>query len=461
MADTSPRAGRPNVLVVLADQWRGTDQGWRGNHEVLTPHLDRLAVSGVAVPGAYANAPVCCPSRASLLTGQLPHRHRVVANDLPLPDGIPTIADALSDCGYRTGWIGKWHLDGLPRDKFVPPERRRGFAYWAGTNCTHDYFDGHYYTGADPTPVPFQGYEPEVQTELALRFLAEPDDRPFFLFMSYNPPHDPYEDVPARYLDRVDLGELSVRANAVDDPGQRTLLQQYYAGIAAIDDQVGRLTAALEELGQLSNTLVVVTSDHGDMLGSHGRWAKQVPHEESISVPLVLSWPDRLAPREIRDGVIGLVDLAPTLLGLVDAPALPGTYGRDLSDAIAGDGPLRDAVLLLNAVSCDAGHQQGVKEWRGVRTGALTYAREVDVGRPWLLFDNLHDPWQRRNLVGDDDSVLRMDRLLDRMLAEAGDPALPAESMLRAVDMVEAWNARELELHGDQARLVAPEGVLP
>jgi arylsulfatase A-like enzyme len=457
VADLDPPARRrPNVLVVLADQWRGTDQGWRGNREVLTPHLDRLAASGVAVPGAYANAPVCCPSRASLLTGRLPHRHRVLANDLPLPDGIPTIADALADAGYRTGWIGKWHLDGLPRDKAVPPERRRGFAYWAGTNCTHDYFDGHYYTGDDPAPVRFEGYEPHVQTELALRFLADPDDRPFFLFVSYNPPHDPYEDVPAEYLERYDPSTLTVRANADDGPSERHLLAQYYAGISAVDDQIGRLVDGLEEHGLRSNTLVVVTADHGDMLGSHGRRAKQVPHEESVAVPLVLSWPDRLPARECGDGVIGLVDLGPTILGLVGAPALPGTDGIDLSAALTGEGALREAVLLLNAVSFDAGYEQGVGEWRGLRTSEMTYARHVD-GRPWVLFDNAHDPWQRRNLVGDDSAVAEMERLLDRLLAEAGDPALPADPMLRSLDLVDAWNARELELHGERARVLSAE----
>jgi arylsulfatase A-like enzyme len=446
----------PNVLLILADQWRGTDQGWRGNKSVRTPHLDRLAETGVAIHRAYANAPVCGPSRASLLTGLWPHRHGVVANDLPLAPGIPTIADRFAGSGYRTGWIGKWHLDGLPRDKFVAPERRRGFGYWAGTNCTHDYFDAHYYTGDDPAPVRFRGYEPDVQTELALRFLAEDDDRPFFLFLSYNPPHDPYEDVPAEYVARYDEATLVPRGNASDDPGSRRTLRHYYAGISAVDDQLGRLVGRLDALGLRSDTLVVVTADHGDMLGSHGRRAKQVPYEEAISVPLVLSWPGRLAPRELREGLFGLVDLAPTLLGLAGAQALPDTYGIDLSGGVTGTGSLREAVLLLNAVSADEGFRQGVTEWRGLRTDGFTYARLVD-GTPWVLFDNTRDPWQQHNLVADTQAVNQLNRLLDELLIEANDPATPAEETLRTLGLVDAWNARERELNGDGARLLPAE----
>lgn len=455
----------PNILLVLADQWRGVDQGWRGGTGARTPHLDRLARQGVSVPGAYANAPVCGPSRASLLTGRLPHRHGVVANDLPLAPGIPTIADVLRGEGYRTGWIGKWHLDGLPRDKWVPPERRRGFAYWAATNCSHRYFDAVYYTGNDPAPVRFQGYEPHVQTGLALDFVRRHREAPFFLVVSYGPPHDPYEDVPEEYLARYDPATLTPRPNAAGAEVLRRT-RQYYAGISAVDDQIGRLVGGLEELGLDDDTLVVVTSDHGDMLGSHGRWAKQVPYEESVNVPLVFRWKGRLPAGERRSGVFGLVDLAPTLLGLVGAPPLPDTYGRDLSEAVAHGGALRDEVLLLNAVSFDQGFRQGVPEWRGFRSRTLTYARRAD-GVPWLLFDNERDPWQLHNLVdgsgehagagppfGAAEAVREADRRLDRLLAEAGDRPAPAEETLRALGLVTAWNARETHLHGSSARLL-------
>jgi arylsulfatase A-like enzyme len=450
----------PNVLLVLADQWRGSDQGWIGNVEVHTPHLDALAAGGVRVRDAFANSPVCGPSRGSLITGLLPHQHHVVANDLPLRAGLPTVADVLGGAGYRTGWIGKWHLDGLPRDKWVAPQRRRGFAYWAAVNCSHRYLDAHYYRGADPEPVPFTGYEPDVQTDLALEFLAGRDGgdtaQPFFLTVSYGPPHDPYPDVPQSYLDRYDTDRLTPRANSADGPPERERLRQYYAGITAVDEQLGRLLAALRTAGRLDDTLVVVTSDHGDMLGSHGRRAKQVPFEEAVRVPMVLSWPARLAPRDVA-GRMGLVDLPTTILGLVGADPLPGAYGRDLSPALTGRGVLREAVLLSNSVSFDEGHRQGVPEWRGFRDGRHTYARLVD-GSPWLLFDDDADPWQQHNLVDDPvhaDTVRAADARLDGLLAEAGDEPAPAAATLERLGLVADWNAREVELHGAAARTIA------
>ena len=451
---------RPNILLVIADQWRGMDQGWLGNSEVHTPNLDRLAATGVAVPRAYANTPVCGPSRGSLLTGQLPPEHHVVANDLALRPGLPTIGEALAARGYRTGWIGKWHLDGPPRDRWIPPDRRRGFDYWASTNCTHEYLDGHYFTGDSPVPVPFTGYEPVVQTDLALGFIRAGDDRPYFLTVSYGPPHDPYEDVPERYLDRYDGNGLTPRGNAPDDADHRALLRRYYAGITAVDEQLGRLLDALREDGSAEHTLVVVTSDHGDMLGGHGRHAKQVPFEEAVSVPLVLAWPSVLPPGTSPEGLIGLVDLPATVLGLVGADPLPATYGRDFSGAVRGQGGLRDAVLLSNLVSFDNGYRQGVPEWHGFRDDRFTYARRAG-GRPWLLYDNVVDPWQQTNLVGEpghEDDVRRAEERLDALLREARDPGLHGLDLVRRLGLADTWNARERELHGDSGRLL-PSGA--
>ena len=302
-----------------------------------------------------------------------------------------------------------------------------------------------------------------MQTDLAAEFLARAadDDQPVFLVVSYGPPHDPYADVPEVYLSRYDGTRLTPRGNASGDDASRRRLHQYYAAISAVDDQIGRMVETLDSLDLTADTLLVVSSDHGDMLGSHGRTAKQVPYEESIGVPLVLSWPGHLSGGAVRDGVLGLVDLAPTLLGLVGAPPLPQrTYGVDLSAALsgrlAGHRRLRDAVLLTNAVSFDQGFAQGVPEWRGVRTPGHTYARRAD-GTPWLLFDNHRDPWQLDNLVTAPAARhlhRRMDSLVDLMLADAGDVPSPGEAMLRRLGLVEEWNARELELHGAQARLV-------
>lgn len=445
---------RPNVLLVLADQWRGQDQGWIGNTQVSTPHLDRLAKCGVAVSGAFASSPVCGPSRASLLTGQLPHTHGVVANDLPLSSDQPTLATALRAAGYRTGWIGKWHLDGLPRDKWVAPSRRPGIDYWAGVDCSHRHRDGHYYS-AEGQRVDYSGYEPEVQTELAIDFL-DACAEPFFLTVSYGPPHDPYDTVPERYREAYDAATIGVWENAVDSPEQQETQCLYWSAISAIDEQLGRLVTALDQRELLQNTVIIVTSDHGDMLGSHGLYAKQTPYAESIRIPLVISWPVGLHPAEPR-GVFGLVDLAPTLLTLLRLPSM-GTYGRDLSGGLRAGGVLRDHLLLGNWVSFDNGFDQGIPEWRGYCSDSETFARRVD-GTPWLLFDDREDPWQQHNLVDepDQENSLRVaNQRLDDLLEDAGDRAMSAVDTLSSVGMIDAWNLRERELRGDRARLIAP-----
>jgi len=458
-------ARRPNILLVVADQWRGMDQGWAGNPEVHTPNLDRLAAGGVAIRHAYANTPVCGPSRASLFTGQLPDAHHVVANDLPLRPDLPTMAEILAEHGYQTGLIGKWHLDGLPRDSWVPPQRRRGFDYWASSNCTHVYFDGHYYTGDSPEPVTFIGYEPEAQTELAVDFIRQHQDQPYFLVVSYNPPHDPYDDVPERYLERYDPNKLTPRANGPDDGAQRDLLCKYYAGITAVDDQLGRLLDTVDECGATGDTLVVVTADHGDMLNSHGRRAKQVPYEEAISVPLVLSWPSVLRPNTAVSGAMGLVDLPTTVLGLVGVDALPSAYGQDLSGALRDGGKLRDRVLLSNLVSFDQGYLQGVPDWVGFRDRRFTYARRGD-GTSWLLYDNDADPWQATNLVvdpGRQADVRWAEEQLDELLRQvpsAPDPPSYGLDLVRRLDLNELWNAREQALHGDRGRFLPGQPVV-
>ncbi|MFC4122880.1 sulfatase-like hydrolase/transferase [Nonomuraea zeae] len=446
----------PNVVVLLADQWRGQDQGWlddaRGRaSQVRTPHLDRLAAGGAAVAGGRASSPVCGPSRAGLLTGRLPHQHGVVANDLPLSPRLETLGTALSGAGYRTAWIGKWHLAGLPRDKWVPPAARPGIGHYAGVDCSHDHLDGHYYT-ADGARAGFTGYEPEVQTDLALEFLGA-QRGPFFLTVSYNPPHDPYDSVPARLRTGYPVEDVRLPPNTPGGDEQREVQRLYWSAITAVDAQIGRVVAELDRLGLRRNTIIVVTSDHGDLLGAHGLRAKQSPYAEAVRVPMVINGPGVPACRPT--GLLGLVDLAPTLLGLLGLPPI-GTYGRDLSDQLRSGGPLRPELLIGNWVSFDNGYDQGIAEWRGLVTGELTYARTVG-GRPWLLFDDRADPWQLDNLVADPASAGRVgaaDARLSELLAESGDAFPPGDRLLTELDLIDDWNARESALRGDRARLL-------
>ena len=326
--------GRPaNLLFLFGDEHRGAALGCAGNPDVRTPHLDSLAAEGVRCARAYANTPVCTPSRGSLLTGQWPGRHGALSNDLPVRYGpaTPSVARALGEAGagYRCGYIGKWHLGGWPRDRFTPPgPARLGFDHlWASWECHHHYLRPVYHRDGSPDPVVLDGrYEPEVQTDLALEWLGglleDEDGPPFCLFVSYGPPHDPYEPLPPGAEDWYDPATLTLRPNVAESAAERRDLAGYYAHITALDAQVGRLLGFLRQRGALENTLVVYSSDHGSMLGSHGHHHKQQPWEELVNVPLLLRFGEGGLPRGAEsDLLIGVVDYAPTLLGLLGVPA--------------------------------------------------------------------------------------------------------------------------------------------
>jgi arylsulfatase A-like enzyme len=192
----------PNVLFVLADEWRAQATGYHADPNVSTPILDRLASQSASFENAVANTPVCCPARACLMTGQYPLTNGVFINDVELKPRGQTLAGVFSQSGYHTGFIGKWHLYGSPdgnygrRLAFIPLDKRLGFAYWKACECTHEYNHSLYYEGNDPTPKYWPGYDAIAQTDDACRFIEANARQPFFLFLSLGPPHFPYETAP-------------------------------------------------------------------------------------------------------------------------------------------------------------------------------------------------------------------------------------------------------------------------
>ena len=187
-------AERPNILLILPDQMRASAMGCDGNAEIKTPNIDRLAAEGIRFQRTYANVPVCCPARAILMTGTYPHVNGMIANDLRLREKQVTIAEILAQAGYRTGFVGKWHLDGGPRNPgFVPPgPRRQGFDFWAAYECHHTHFAPTYFRDT-PEVITARKFEPEASCDFAIEFLkSQPQDQPFFLTVQMGPPHDPY-----------------------------------------------------------------------------------------------------------------------------------------------------------------------------------------------------------------------------------------------------------------------------
>lgn len=247
--------------------------------------------------------------------------HGLVQNDMSLGRNHTTLADAFNASGYRCGYVGKLHVDGRGRGAYIPPgPRRLGFDdWWAGTECNHRYFQGYHYDDATQQPTWFDGYEPDGQTDLAADYIERQRNRddPFCLVVSWSPPHCPYEMVPRGYLDMYPPDDIELLPNArgatvmaaetmgnpparpadmppeAHDRRKRELVAAYYAHVSALDACLGRLLNCLEVNGMSDDTIVVFTSDHGDMLFSQNRGWKAKPWRESVGIPFVVRWPDR------------------------------------------------------------------------------------------------------------------------------------------------------------------------
>ena len=443
-----------NLLVVFADEMRGQAMSCAGNENLRTPSLDLLAEQGTRFTRSYSNTPVCTPARGSMLTGMFPLRHGAVMNDLAIRVESTSIARVLKSEGYRCGYIGKWHLGGIPRSRFIPPgPERLGFDdYWASWNCHHNYYEPKYFLDS-PEPVFAEGYEPEVQTDLALGFmenhLAENTSDPFCLFLSWGPPHDPYRPLPPERVKRVNPDSIELRPNCPDTPEHRRNLADYYTHIQALDEQFGRLLEFLDANQLRENTLVVFLSDHGSMLGSQGSYFKQQPWVESVNVPLIMRYPEVVPRGRTSRMLVSIMDLAPTLLGLLKMPIPTQMQGRDLAPQIASSAPIPNRVVYLSEqINLGQAVGLGIKPWRGVKTVRYTYIRNID--GPWLLYDDMRDPYQMENLVGIAGMTSIIERLDDVLLEQMefyDDRLLETEAFAQVYGLTDAIEDRNNHLH--------------
>lgn len=428
---------RPSVVYLLADQWRGQAVGYAGDPNVRTPHLDRLASQSVVLTTAVATAPVCSPYRASLMTGRMPTTHGVFLNDVCLSREAVSLAQAFARGGYRTGYIGKWHLDGHGRASFIPPERRQGFEFWRANECTHNYNRSIYYADTDE-PLYWDGYDAEDQTEEARRYIRRHKGEPFLLVLSWGPPHNPYQTAPERFRKMFKPQDIQLRPNVPPqaEEAARKDLAGYYAHCAALDEYTGRIVDTLAECGIADNTILVFTSDHGDMLGSHDQSRKQRPWDESILVPFIARWPKGNLIERKLSAPMGTPDILPTLLGLCGLEIPDTAEGTDRSAWLAGREPDEDRAALISCVSPfgEWTRENGGREYRGVRTKRYTYVRTLD--GPWMLFDNQTDPYQQRNLIGDPELATTQSRLETQLQAEL---SRYKDEFLPGADYIAQW----------------------
>jgi arylsulfatase A-like enzyme len=435
------RSPRPNVLFIIPDQWRAQAFGFAGDPNAKTPNLDQLQKHSVWFINAVAGVPVCCPTRASIMTGQRATTHGVFLNDAPLSTNATTLAEVFRAAGYDTAYIGKWHLNGPERSGFIPPERHQRFDYWKVLECTHDYNHSFYY-GDTPDLLKWNGYDAIAQTRDAQQFLRAHtnSEKPFLLFLAWGPPHDPYDSAPAKYRAIFNPEKLKLRPNVPLQAEKqiRKDLAGYYAHCAALDDCVGQLLTTLQETGLDRNTIVLFTSDHGDMLGSHGMREKQKPFDESVRVPFLVRLPEtRRSKSRKLDAPINSEDIMPTLLGLCSLPIPKTVEGLDFSNYIRGKKDPSDGASLLACIAPfgEWTRRVGGREYRGIRTTRYTYVR--DLKGPWLLFDNKSDPYQLKNLIGSPRAAklqAELEATLQRKLQSAHDSFLPA------ADYIRQWN---------------------
>lgn len=426
---------QPNVIILLADQWRAQAVGYAGDPNVKTPNIDRLASQSINFQNAVSGMPVCCPFRASMLTGQRPLTHGVFMNDVQLDTNAVSLGKVFSAAGYQTGYIGKWHLDGHGRLQYIPPgNRRQGFQYWKANECTHNYNQSVYYDNEDSTRLEWEGYDAFAQTEDAIRYLTEKATKedPFLLVLSWGTPHAPYHTAPEEYRSQYDSAAMILRPNVPEQLMGRVKkdLSGYYAHATALDDMVGKLRISLAQNQLGENTIILFTADHGDLLGSQGAYKKQQPYEESIRVPMLYHVPEALGGKPgLRNSLMNSEDIMPSLLGLCNIPIPETVEGISYSKDMLGLEEVKDTVALITCVQPFGQWNKlkhGAREYRGLRTLRYTYTR--DLNGPWLLFDNETDPYQLNNLIGNsqfEPLARHLDELLNQKLAETNDAFLP------------------------------------
>jgi arylsulfatase A-like enzyme len=426
-----------NVIWIVADQMRAQATGYAGDPNARTPNLDRLAAEGTNFTHAVSGSPLCSPFRGALMTGRYPHNNGVTGNRYPLDENARTVAHAFADAGYRTCYVGKWHLDGdrpgvVPtwdsdQSQLVPSHRRGGFADWWAYENRNRPFDCRLHTDAGRVPAGMSVVDSaDGMARFFVDWLREHATDPVFAVLSVQPPHNPYT-APAEEMARYSPGRIQLRPNVPDIPRvterARRDLAGYHAAIERLDHNVGRVRATLDELGLTDDTYLMFFSDHGDLHGSHGQWRKTAPWEESIRIPFLVGGPSREHQNANRQDVP---------LGLCGIPVPADMEGTDYGRLVTTpgmrpptwDGPPDSAYLSLPV---PPGHPQSVDTgWRGVVTrDGWKYACFDD--RPWLLFNLHEDPYELVNLAHDPGYHAIRARLRDRLgqwIDQTGDTPL-------------------------------------
>jgi arylsulfatase A-like enzyme len=459
---------RPNILFLVADEFRHDCLGVAGHPIVKTPNFDRLAADGVRFTHAYAAGPVCSPSRATMFTGRYPNVHGVRGNAYPFNEGEVVLPRLLRSRGYTTGIVGKLHLK-PEADWFDFAEITAGgdsASYVAFLRASGQMLKGNSNTAAipsslvakDKTPLtigtsvlPEDKFPEAWEADRAIEFIRaqQGKDKPWFLFLSMLKPHSEYvvpapfdKMYPAKDLplprtfkpglprpadfvagepaaeDKSDNAEKRAkrRARSDDGPGSaarlfindpeilREVTGHYYGAITLVDKHMGRVLAALDELGLRENTIVVFTADHGNMLGERNRMFKGVMYESSARVPLLVRAPGRVPAGRVNPALVDNATLMPTLLELAGMPVPSGIQGKSLVPTLRGEGPGPEAAYSYLSDKM-------------VRTGDWKLIVPVSRKAPPELYNVTRDPDEQTNLYGKPEAAAAQAKLTAMMTA--------------------------------------------
>ncbi len=366
---------KPNIILLMTDQQRWDSLGCNGNRFVSTPNVDRLAEGGANCANSYTPWPVCTPARATMWTGVYPHQHQVIYNAYKMDNVLKetsheqrTVFEPLRESGYTTAYFGKWHLG----------ETDPGmFDVWSGFNSSGGHWVDDVRDGV---------YKPDQQTDQMIAFIkAQTDgDKPFFAVNGYYPPHDPYT-APERFYEPY--------------RGQGVPYAGYYAAVSAIDDNVGRLVAAIEEAGLTEDTIIVYYSDHGDHFSYRGSDHKFTCHDDSIKVPMVISWPGTITAGQVVEEFVGLQDLMPTILEWAGLD-IPGyLHGTSIVPLLGEESvPWRDSHYTENVIRGPFIEQRSIRtnEWKLILTRSVRFLQGYTALNE--LYDLVNDPEEELNI---------------------------------------------------------------
>jgi len=420
-----------NVLFLMGDDHAAYVMSVYGNELVRTPNLDRLATQGARFDRAYVNAPVCSPSRQSIITGKLPHASGVTILSTPLAEEQVTIADHLKQFGYATGAIGKMHFNSNLTHGFDYRIDRPDYRRHLQENPPRPPAEGvrvrpQWRPFRDPARIwlnadalPSQYYDEDSEStwfvEKAVEFLEENQENPFCLWLSFYEPHSPF-NFPIEFAGRYDPQEMPLPPVGVEDgqwipaeyrdmsdEDRRGIVSAYYSSVEYLDKNVGLTLDALDRLGLADDTLVVYVGDHGYLLAHHGRFEKHMMWEPAVHAPLLMRAPG-LEPK-VTDAMVEFIDLVPTILDVLEVKPMDGLQGRSLLPLLEGTTDTHRSYVFSEFLP-DNKAMVRTERWKYIfSTGEhdLSMGYQTGNGPPGIthrLYDTVLDPNEHQNLAG-------------------------------------------------------------